>query len=234
MKLICNRSWGPPFIKGESTYFLSVNRNKESITLDLKKKRARELVHGLVRDCDIVVENFKPGWAEKLGVDFESLRQSKPDLIYASITGFGNRGPDKDRLSYDVFVSAATGLMSITGEAAQPVKVGVAMTDLHTGALMANAITAALFHRAQTGRGQRIDTSLFETQLGALANVGSAALIAGVEPKRWGTAHASIVPYQAFDAKDRKFTCGALNDSQFTRMLHALNESIRSDDLTGY
>jgi succinate--hydroxymethylglutarate CoA-transferase len=192
----------------------------------LKKPAGVDLIHRLVKQCDVVVENFKPGWTKKLNIDFETLRELKPDLIYASITGFGVDGPDRDRLSYDVFVSAATGLMSITGDA-EPAKVGVAMTDLHTGALMSQAIVAALFHRSQTGEGQRIDTSLFETQLAALANVGSAHLVAGVEARRWGTAHASIVPYQAFRAKhDARFTAGALNDAQWQRLVGALTDVV--------
>lgn len=165
------RSWGPPFVGGqdssskkESTYFLSINRNKLSVTVDLKARRGLELIKRLARKCDVVVENFKPGGAKSLGIDYDDLRKVNPEIIYASITGFGTTGPDRDRLAYDVFVSAATGLMSITGsKESGPQKIGVAMTDLMTGTLMFGAINAALLHRFRFNEGQRIDTSLFET-----------------------------------------------------------------------
>jgi crotonobetainyl-CoA:carnitine CoA-transferase CaiB-like acyl-CoA transferase len=227
------RQWGPPFVRGESTYFLSVNRNKRSICIDLKSRRGVELVHRLAARSDVVVENFKPGDADRLGIGYAQLSQTNRSLVYGAVTGFGNRGEDRDRLAYDMFISAYGGLMSITGgPGPEPAKVGVAITDVTTGMLLCNAVVAALLQRDRTPDkvGQRIDTSLFEAQLSALVNVASATLIADAPPKRYGTAHPSIVPYQVFHAKDSgHIAVGALNDHQHVRLLGALRSALAGD-----
>jgi formyl-CoA transferase len=227
------RQWGPPFVRGESTYFLSVNRNKRSICIDLKSRRGVDLVHRLAARSDVVVENFKPGDADRLGIGYKHLSQVNRSLIYAAVTGFGNKGVDRDRLAYDMFISAYGGLMSITGGTTpEPAKVGVAITDVTTGMLLCNAVVAALLQRERSVDkiGQRIDTSLFEAQLSALVNVASATLIADAPPKRYGTAHPSIVPYQVFHAKDNGHVAvGALNDQQHVRLLGALATTFADD-----
>jgi crotonobetainyl-CoA:carnitine CoA-transferase CaiB-like acyl-CoA transferase len=229
------RQWGPPFVKGESTYFLGVNRNKRSVCIDFKAPGGVQLLHRLAAKCDVVVENFKPGDADRLGIGFEALRATNRSLIYGAITGFGDRGPDRDRLAYDAFVQAYAGIVSITGHAdSAPTKVGVAVTDVMTGMLMSNAVTAALLQRERSADklGQRIDTSLFETQLAALVNVASATLIADAPSARFGTAHPSIVPYQIFRSGGGSHVAvGALNDLQHGRLLAALQRALADCDV---
>eukprot|EP01116_Phalansterium_solitarium_P006138 TRINITY_DN18443_c0_g1_i1.p1 TRINITY_DN18443_c0_g1~~TRINITY_DN18443_c0_g1_i1.p1 ORF type:complete len:491 (-),score=130.88 TRINITY_DN18443_c0_g1_i1:329-1801(-) len=219
------RSWGPPFTAsgGQSAYFVAVNRNKKSIAVDMKKKDGLEIVRRLAAQSDVVIENFVPGKADSLGFGYEALSALNPRLIYCSLTGFGPDGPYKDRLAYDVMASAMGGLMGITGpENGEPVKVGVAVTDITAGLFAHGAILAALYARERTGRGQKVDTSLLEAQVAVLANVGSNYLIGGLEARRLGTAHASIVPYQGFMAKDGHIMVGALNDGQFVRLCNVL------------
>ncbi|PRP74104.1 hypothetical protein PROFUN_16416 [Planoprotostelium fungivorum] len=219
------RSWGPPFTAegGESAYFLSVNRNKRSVAIDLKKKEGLQFIYDLVKQSDVVIENFTPGKADVLGVGYEKLSQINPKIIYTSLTGFGPDGPYKSRLAYDVMISGENscmgGLMGVTGtEDGTPVKVGVAITDVCTGLFAHGAIMAALISRGQTGVGQKIDASLLETQVAVMANIASNYLIAGIESKPMGTAHVSIVPYQGFKTKDGHIIVGALNDGQFERL----------------
>ena len=193
------RGWGPPFAGGESAYYLCINRNKKSLTLDLKSKRAVELLRELVKSADVIIENFRPGTMERLGLGEKELRSLNPRLIFASLTGFGADGPMSDWPGYDLIVQAWGGLMSITGTPdGEPVKVGVAIIDLVAGLMLGNAITAALFAREKSGVGQRIDTSLLEAEIASLINVGSNYLIGGTVPARWGNAHPNIVPYQNF------------------------------------
>jgi crotonobetainyl-CoA:carnitine CoA-transferase CaiB-like acyl-CoA transferase len=218
------RTWGPPFAGGESAYYLSVNRNKRSLTLNLSHPEGKRIGQELARRSDVLVENFSPGVAEKLGMGWEELGRINPRLIYCSITGYGPDGPYRDRTGYDMVVSAVGGLMGITGEEdGGPVKVGVAITDVITGATAQGAILAALYQREKTGLGQRIDLSLLETQVAALANIASNYLVAGQEARRWGTAHESIVPYQAFKAKDDYITVAAANDKLWLRLCKVLN-----------
>ncbi|KAL6061692.1 succinate--hydroxymethylglutarate CoA-transferase isoform X6, variant 2 [Balamuthia mandrillaris] len=216
------RTWGPPFTaKGhESAYFISCNRNKKSIAVDLKKPQGLKIVHELAKHADVLIENFAPGKADSLGVGYSALSTLNPRLIYLSLTGFGPDGPYKDRLAYDVMVSGFGGLMSITGpEEGAPVKTGVALTDICAGLYAHGAIIAALYAREKSGKGQKIDVSLLESQVATLANVASSYLIGGMEPKRMGTAHSSIVPYQAFATANRgHILIGALNDGQFQRL----------------
>jgi formyl-CoA transferase len=198
------RTWGPPFSGGESAYYLCCNRNKRSITVDLKRPEGRELVSELARRSDVLVENFKPGMMKRLGLDYETLAAANPRLVYCSITAFGQDGPYRDRPGYDMVLSAVGGLMWITGERdGNPCKVGVAITDVLTGVQSSNAILAALLWRERSGRGQQIDASLLDAQVSALANIASNYLVAGQEAVRWGTAHESIVPYQVFPTRDR-------------------------------
>jgi formyl-CoA transferase len=217
------RSWGPPFQNGESVYFFCVNRNKRSVGLDLKHPRGREVLRQLAARADVLLENFTPGTLGKLGLDWEHLQASNPRLVFCSISGFGRTGPSADRGGYDVIVQAVGGLMGITGVPdGPPVKVGVAMTDICTGLYAHGAILAALVARARSGRGQRIDLSLLETQVAALINIASSYLNAGVLGRQWGTAHASIVPYQAFRTGDGYLVIAAGNDRQWVTLCEAL------------
>ncbi|MFQ5691572.1 MAG: CaiB/BaiF CoA transferase family protein [Nitrospinota bacterium] len=217
------RQWGPPFVEGESAYFLSLNRNKKSVTLNLKDPAGLKVLMDLAPKCDIFVENFKPGTLDRLGAGYEAVSRTNPRILYCSISAFGPTGPYRNYPGYDVMVSAIGGLMSITGERdGPPVKVGVAITDVSTGILAHGAILAALYARERTGKGQKIDLSLLETQVAVLINQASNHLLAGVVPQRWGSLHPSIVPYRAFEAKDMYVTIGAGNDSLFQRLCEAM------------
>ncbi|KAI8596692.1 CoA-transferase family III domain-containing protein [Dissophora ornata] len=218
------RSWGPPFAKNvdpsdhaqESAYFLGVNRNKKSITVNIRSAEGRQLLHDLVKKVDVLVENYVPGKLDEMGLGYEELKALNPRLIYASITGYGHTGPYRTRPGYDVMIEAEAGLMYITGEEdGTPVKVGVAVTDLTTGLNAHGAIMAAILARYRTGRGQHIDCALLDSQIVMLANIGSSYLIAGQEAKRMGTSHPSIVPYQVLPSKDSHIMIGAGNDGQF-------------------
>jgi len=226
------RHWGPPFAApGESAYFLCVNRNKRSITIDLKKPAGVEIVQCLARRSDVFLENFTPGTADQLGVGYESIRQLNPRIIYCSMTGFGPDGPYRNRAGYDLAVSALGGLMGITGEPdGPPVKVGVAITDVTTGISAQGAICAALFARERTGRGQKIDLSLLETQVSALVNMASSYLVSGDIPKRWGTAHETIVPYQGFETKDKYVIVAVGNDQLWNRFCKVIGVPELAED----
>jgi crotonobetainyl-CoA:carnitine CoA-transferase CaiB-like acyl-CoA transferase len=221
------RQWGPPFVApGMSAYFVSANRNKRSLALDLKDPADRARVLALAAKADVLIENFSPGTADRLGVGYERVRALNPRIVYCSITGFGQDGPYRDRPGYDLVVSAVGGLMGITGEpGGRPVKVGVAITDVCTGLSAHGAICAALYSRERTGAGQRIELSLLETQVSALVNVAAAYLASGVEPRRWGTAHATIVPYQGFDSADKPLIVAVGNDRMWRRLCEAIGRS---------
>ncbi|KAF2723155.1 CAIB/BAIF family enzyme [Polychaeton citri CBS 116435] len=218
------RAWGPPYAtytadsgkqgSGESAYFLSVNRNKKSVGLSFQSPKGVEILHKLAKDCDILVENYLPGGLKKYGMDYEALQKVNPSLIYASITGYGQTGPFKQRAGYDVMVEAEFGLMHITGHRdGPPAKVGVAVTDLTTGLYTSNSIMAALFARARTGKGQHLDVALSDCQIATLANIASSSLVSGKSDSgRWGTAHPSIVPYKGFETKDGNIMIGGGND----------------------
>lgn len=220
------RRWGPPFTaNGESAYFFSANRNKESITLNLKHPRGRALLYRLVEHADIVIENFRVGLPQRLGIDFDSLHEVNPGLIYLSLTGYGQSGPYRNRPGYDTVIQAQGGLMSITGPAGdegEPYKVGVAVVDVTAGLHAAIAILAALHHRERTGAGQYIDVALFDTQLSWLVNVASAYLVSGEPPARYGNAHASIVPYQTVPTADGWLMLAVGNDGQFSSLCEAV------------
>jgi glutaryl-CoA transferase len=225
------RGWGPPFAGGESAYYLCINRNKQSLTLDLKSQRAVELLRELVKVADVIIENFRPGTMERLSLGEKELRELNPRLIYASLTGFGADGPMSDWPGYDLIVQAWGGLMSITGTPdGEPVKVGVAIIDLVAGLMLGKAITAALFAREKIGVGQRIDTSLLEAEVASLINVGSNYLIGGKVPTRWGNAHPNIVPYQNFKTSDGYLVIGVASEVIWKRFCQAIGRNDLTDD----
>lgn len=217
-----SRKWGPPFLKGstDSVYFLACNRNKKSICVDLKI--GLEVVYDLARTCDVLIENYVPGKLDKLGLGYEDIKKIAPSLVYCSITGFGSKGPYKNRAGYDVIAASVGGLLHITGEKETPSKVGVATTDIATGLYAHGAILAALLHRTKTGKGQRIEVDLLSTQVASLINVGVNYLNSNEEASRWGTEHVSIVPYAAFKTRDGFFTIGAGSDAQFKELCEIL------------
>ncbi len=217
------RTWGPPFKGGVAAYFFCVNRNKKSLTLNLKDPRGQAILRDLAKRSDVLLENFKPGTLAKLGLDWDDLQQENARLVFCSISGFGRHGPYADRGGFDVIVQAVGGLMDITGHPGEaPVKVGVAMTDICTALYAHGAILAALYDRDRSGKGQRIDLSLLETQIAALINIASSYLNAGELPRKWGTAHASIVPYQGFKAKDGYMIIGGATDRLWVKLCEAI------------
>ena len=217
------RGWGPPFVEGESAYYLCANRNKQGITLNLKSSKGIEVLTKLLEDADVAVQNFKPGTLEKLGFGYEKMKSINEGMILASISGFGSTGPDSHLPGYDYIIQAMSGLMSITGET-QPAKVGVAIADILTGLYTCIGILGALQHRNQTGEGQEVDISLFDSQLSALVNVASNYLCSGNIPERLGNAHPNIVPYQVFSASDGEFVIAVGNDRQYHKLASLLEE----------
>ncbi len=216
------RQWGPPWADGESAYFLSINRNKRSITLNLKSEAGRDVLHCMLATADVLIENFIPGTLDALGLGYDALHARYPRLVYCSITGFGQTGPLRDQPGYDFAIQARGGLMSINGEVdGEPMRVGIAVADITTGLFAANAIQSALLARGHTGAGQHVDVALLDAQIGWLANVGQSYLITGNQAKRWGNAHPSIVPYQAFRSSDEWFALAVGSDVQFTRLCRA-------------
>ncbi|HRN50991.1 MAG TPA: CoA transferase [Anaerolineales bacterium] len=226
------RHWGPPFTQsGMSAYFISANRNKRSLTLNLKHPAALDILRQLIAKSDVLVENFKPGTLERLGLSYEALQELRPDLIYCTVSGYGYSGPDSHKPGYDFIAQARGGLMSITGPAdGEPVRVGLAIADLLSGIYACNAITAALFARERQKTGQRIDISLFDAQVGTLSYVASNYLISGQPPKRYGNGHPNIVPYQSFKASDGYFAFASGNDGQWSKFCAAAGRSDLSED----
>ncbi len=231
------RSWGPPFLKDEAgqntteaAYYLSANRNKQSVTIDFTRPEGQRLVRELVAKSDIVIENFKVGGLAAYGLDYASLKAVNPKLIYCSITGFGQTGPYAKRAGYDFMIQGLGGLMSLTGrpdgdEGGGPVKVGVALTDILTGLYSTTAILAALAHRDQSGVGQYIDMALLDVQVACLANQAMNYLTTGIAPRRLGNAHPNIVPYQDFPTADGDFILTVGNDSQFRKFAEVVGQS---------
>ncbi|MDP1779440.1 MAG: CoA transferase, partial [Anaerolineales bacterium] len=220
------RGWGPPFAGGESAYYLCVNRNKRGMVVNLKTEAGKNILRELAMQSDVLVENFRPGTLKKFGLDFETLHELNPRLIYCSITGFGQTGSMRDKPGYDFMIQAMGGVMSITGEPeGEPMKAGVAVADLFAGQNAVIAILAALQARAMTGLGQQLDISLFDSQLGWLANVASNYLISSKLPKRHGNAHPNIVPYQSFQASDGWFAIAVGNDKQFEALCKVIGKS---------
>ncbi|MGB3681169.1 MAG: CoA transferase [Rubrobacteraceae bacterium] len=224
------RHWGPPFAGGESAYFLSVNRNKRSVAADLKDDGDLEKIKRLAGDADVLIENTKPGTLEKLGLGYETLRESNPGIIYCKITGFGP-GPDQGRPGYDFLVQARAGVMGITGQPGdEPTKVGVAIADIVCGLYASNAILAALHRRDATGGGTSIEVPLFESTLSWLANRAQEYLVSGEDKGRMGNAHPTIVPYQTFDAADKPIAVAVGNDAQFERLCKAIGREDLTED----
>ncbi|MBJ9956189.1 CaiB/BaiF CoA transferase family protein [Acinetobacter courvalinii] len=228
------RSWGPPWMKDnsgqdtqEAAYYQSTNRNKLSVAIDIASPEGQELIKALIQDSDVVIENYKAGSLKKYGLDYESLAAINPGLVYCSITGFGQNGPRAEEPGYDFIIQGMGGLMSITGEkddlpGGGPQKVGVAFSDLATGLYSTIAIQAALLNRHETGLGQYIDMALLDVQIATMANQGMNYLSSGNIPKRYGNAHANIVPYQVFKAADREFIIACGNDTQFIQLCSSI------------
>ena len=226
------RAWGPPFTNGESAYYLCVNRNKRSIVVDFKTDEGRKILQELVKQSDVLVENFRPGTLARFSLDYESASRANPNLIYCSITGFGQTGPLRDKPGYDFMIQGMGGLMSITGVPdGEPMKVGVAVTDLFAGQNAVIAILAALQARTQTSKGQHLDISLFDSQVAMLANIASNYLVSGNLPKRYGNAHANIVPYQSFQASDAWFVLAVGNDRQFEKLCEVISKREVASDV---
>jgi crotonobetainyl-CoA:carnitine CoA-transferase CaiB-like acyl-CoA transferase len=226
-----SRSWGPPSRGEVSTYFLGLNRNKKSIAIDLATERGADLARELVAGADVVIESFRPGVMERLGLGYESLREDHPELIYCAISAFGQDGPYQARPGYDLMVSALGGLMSITGHpGGEPVKTGVALIDVATGLHAALGVLAALNHRNATGQGQRVDISLLGTELAILINAASQYLIGGSVAEPQGSAHANVVPYQAFPTRDGHVLLGSPNDKLFGVLAETLGHPEWRDD----
>ena len=231
------RAWGPPWLAGtrESAYFLSANRGKRSVGVNIASLEGQQLIRDLVSQCDVLIENFKAGGLKAYGLDYASLKVIKPDLIYCSITGFGQDGPYAHRAGYDFIIQGMGGLMSLTGQpdgapGGEPMKVGVALTDIFTGLYAANAILAALWERKRTGEGGHIDMALLDVQVGVLANQALNYLTSGEVPRRLGNAHPNIVPYQVFPSADGHLIVTVGNDGQFRRFCQVLGCEEWADD----
>ena len=226
------RQWGPPFIEGESAYFLSINRGKRSITLDLKTAEGRQIIYELAEKCDVLIENFRPGVTERLKVDYSSIAKINPKLIYCSITSFGPAGPYRDRPAYDLVIQGMGGIMGVTGEPnQQPIRVGVAMSDI-AGAMYATiAILAALVAREKTSKGQFIDISLLDSTISWMTYMAGYYFGTGRNPAKMGSAHPTIVPYQCFETKDGEFvTISIGNDKLFQEFCEAIGLKQLADD----
>ncbi|HEX7682933.1 MAG TPA: CaiB/BaiF CoA-transferase family protein [Trinickia sp.] len=237
------RHWGPPYLKTpdgadtrEAAYYLCANRNKRSVTVDIATPEGQQIVRELARTSDVVLENYKVGQLAKYGLDYASLKAVKPDIVYCSVTGFGQTGPFAERAGYDFIVQGMGGFMSITGErddlpGGGPQKAGVAIADLMTGMYATVAVLAALAHRDRTGEGQAIDMALLDVQVAMLANMGSNYLASGKAPQRWGNAHQNIVPYQAFQTCDGWIVVAVGNDGQFRKFVEAGARPELADDI---
>ncbi|MFL9814118.1 CoA transferase [Stutzerimonas sp. VN223-3] len=213
------RSWMPPAKAGISTYYLSANRNKESLAIDMRKPQGRQLILDLAAQADVVVENFLPASLKRLGLDYETLAAINPRLIHCSITGYGRGNPLENRPGYDFIIQAESGFMSITGEKdGEPMRLGVAFIDLVTGMNAVQGILAALYEREKSGLGQSVDIALSDSALHFLANIASGYLNTGTVPQRYGNAHASIVPYQLFETSDGTIALAVGNDEQYRRL----------------
>lgn len=236
------RHWGPPYLKdadgadtAEAAYYLAANRNKRSVTVDIATPEGQQIVRELAAQSDVVLENYKVGQLKKYGLDYESLRAVKPDLIYCSVTGFGQTGPYAHRAGYDFIVQGIGGFMSITGErdgepGGGPQKAGVAIADLATGLYSTIAVLAALAHRDRTGEGQYVDMALLDVQVALLANMNTNFLASGKPPVRWGNAHPNIVPYQTFQTSDGWIIVAVGNDGQFRKFVEAGGQPELADD----
>ncbi|MGM1017912.1 MAG: CaiB/BaiF CoA transferase family protein [Actinomycetota bacterium] len=219
------RHWGPPFAEdGNSAYFHAINRGKRSVTADLTHEADRRRIHELIAGADVVIESFRPGVADRLGIGAAEIGELFPHIVHASISGFGSIGPLSAEPGTAVTVEAESGLMHVTGyDGGEPVRSGVAMVDIATGMSMINGVLAALLERTRTGRGRHLEFSLFATAISSLGTVIASASAGGPAPRAWGSAHPSIVPYRAFEAADGRVVLGATNDAMFARLVEALD-----------
>jgi crotonobetainyl-CoA:carnitine CoA-transferase CaiB-like acyl-CoA transferase len=225
------RRFGPPFLHGESAAFLTLNRNKLSVTLNLRQEEGRAILRRLIEDADVVLENYRPGVAARLGLDYETLKRARPGLVYCSISGFGERSPYANRPGLDLIAQGMSGIMSVTGEPDRPpVKVGVPITDLGAGLLACIGVLAALQHRHHTGEGQWVETSLLDAGLALSVWEASGYLASGARPEPMGSAHRLVAPYQAFPTRDGHVTLGAANQAQWVRLCKALGLGALIDD----
>jgi len=226
------RAWGPPFVNGESAYFLSINRNKESLTLDLKSPSSRGVMDALLRRADVLVENFRPGTMERVGLSYESLAARYPRLVYCSISGFGQTGPRRSEPGYDAVMQGEAGLMSITGDPnGPPFRLGVAISDIVTGMFAAQGITLALLARVRTERGQRVDIGMLDATAALLTYQAGIYFATGTTPGRMGNRHPTIVPYETFQASDGDFVVAVGNDEQWRRFCDSMGlTSLAADD----
>jgi crotonobetainyl-CoA:carnitine CoA-transferase CaiB-like acyl-CoA transferase len=225
------RRWGPPFAGGDAAYFLSLNRNKRSVTVDLRSPSGVDAVRRLAADADVVIENFRPGLMAELGLGLGDLRDEHPGLITCSLTAFAEEAPGGTRPGYDIIVQALSGLMSVTGEpGGEPVKAGVALLDVIAGLYGAIGILAALHERERTGRGRHVSVALFDASVAAMVNQAANLLIGGMVPRPMGTAHPNISPYEAFHAADRPFILAAGNDRLFRRTCEVLGHPDWADE----
>ncbi len=226
-----SRGWGPPFIEGEAAYFLSVNRNKKSITLNLKDPKAKEIALKIIEKADIVLESNRPGVMTKLGLDYETVKKINPGIIYCSISGFGQTGPYSKRPGFDQVIQGYGGIMGLTGEkGGGPLKVGIAVTDIATGMFAATGILTALYHRERTGQGQHVDASMLDGQVSWLTYQAGRYLASGNVPQRIGSAHPLIVPYQDFEASDGFINIAAGNDNLWKKFCAVTDLSDIADD----
>lgn len=217
------RHYGPPFQEGESSYFLSVNRNKLSMTLNLKSEKGKEIFRRLVVKCDVLVENFRPGTMDELGLGYGSLKELHPGLVYCAITGFGPRGPDAQRPGYDLIAQGMGGIMSVTGPVGgPPYRVGIAQADITAGMFAAYGIMVALFHRERSGKGQKVETSLFQSQLAQLTFQAGRFFATGVSPKPQGNQHPLIAPYESFRTRDGHINIAVGNNSLWSTFCRVL------------
>jgi crotonobetainyl-CoA:carnitine CoA-transferase CaiB-like acyl-CoA transferase len=226
-----SRGWGPPFVGEVSSYFLGLNRNRRSVAIDLQTPEGVAIAKRLIENADVVVESFRPGVMDRLGLGYEELKKTNAGLIYCAVSAFGQTGPYRERPGYDLMISALGGLMGVTGNAdGEPVKTGVALIDVSTGLHAAIGILAALHHRTVTGEGQRVDASLLSTELAILINVASEYLIGGSIAKPQGSGHANVAPYQAFPTEDGWVLMGSPNDKLFRKMCDALGKPEWGED----
>jgi len=225
------RAWGPPFVGAESAYFLSINRNKESLTLDLKQQAARPLLERLLDRADVLVENFRPGAMERLGFGYDTVSARWPRVVYCSISGFGQTGPRRDQPGYDAVVQAEAGLMSITGETGGPaLRLGVAIADLVSGMFAAQGIALALLARERSGRGQLVDIGMLDATAALLTYQAAIYFATGSAPGRLGNRHPTIVPYETFEAADGEFVLAVGNDDLWRRFCRGIGLSDLADD----
>ena len=226
------RAWGPPFVSGESSYFLSINRNKESLTLDLKSPSAKPILDALLERADVVVENFRPGTMERLGLSYDTLTKAHPRLIYCSVSGFGQTGPRSAEPGYDAVIQGEAGLMSITGAAdGPPYRLGVAIADIVSGMFAAQGVAFALLARVRTGRGQRVDIGMLDATAALLTYQAGIYFATGTTPGRMGNRHPTIVPYETFEASDGAFVVAVGNDEQWRRFCKIIEaDALTADD----